>query len=156
LVLLDNLVLVIGGGNAGGMVLIGVAGIGIRSTHSSSSRPAESDEIVREKSTVVALREIVLPPPIVGTALGVMGPTGSSSVPPLLWQLSDAERKESQSLTAPSPASKKSSEFSSSSSHPIAHTHASILIVGHVIGHVNFFVGIRHRFETVVCVRPRW
>ena len=60
-----------------------------------SSRSTESDEIVREKSTVVALREIVLPPPIDSTALGVTGPTGSSSVPPLLWQLSDAEHKES-------------------------------------------------------------
>ena len=96
LALLDNLVLVIGGGNAGGTVSIGVAGIGAGSTHSSSSRPAESDEIVREKSTVVALREIVPPPPIVGTVLGVTGPTGPSSVLPLLWQLSDAERKESR------------------------------------------------------------
>ena len=98
LALLDNLVLVVGGGNAGGTVSIGIVGIGIGLTHSSSSRPAESDEIVREKSTVVALREIVLPLPIVGTALGVTGPTKSSSVPSLLWQLSNAEREESRLL----------------------------------------------------------
>ena len=84
LALLDNLVLVIGGGNAGGTVSIGVAGIGVGSTHSLSFRSAESDEIVHEKSTVVALREIVPPPPIVGTAQGVTGPTGLSSVLPLL------------------------------------------------------------------------
>ena len=45
-------------------------GIGVGSTHSSSSRSAESDEIVREKSTVVALRDIV-PLPIIGAALSV-------------------------------------------------------------------------------------
>ena len=84
LALLDNLVLVIGGGNAGGTVSSGVVGIGVRSTHSSSSRCAQSGEIMHEKLTVVTLREIVLPLPIVGPALGVTGPTGSSFVPPLL------------------------------------------------------------------------
>ena len=106
LALLDDLVLAIGGGNTGGAVSSGVASIGVGSTHSSSSRSAESDEIVREKSTAVALREIVPPPPIVGAELGVTGPTGSSSVPPPLWPLSDAARKENWSPTAPSPASK--------------------------------------------------
>ena len=85
LALLDNLVLVIGGGNAGGTVSSGVMGIGVGSTHSSSSRCAKSDEIMHEKSTAVTSREIVLPLPIVGPVLGVTGPTGLSSVPPLPW-----------------------------------------------------------------------
>ena len=106
LALLDDLVLAIGGGNTGGAVSSGVAGVGVGSTHSSSSRSAESDEIVCEKSTAVALREIVPPPPIVCAELGVTGPTGSSSVPPPLWLLSDAARKESRSPMATSPASK--------------------------------------------------
>ena len=50
--------------------LEGVMGIGVGSTHSSSSRSTESDEIVREKSTVVTLRDIV-PLPIIGAALSV-------------------------------------------------------------------------------------
>jgi hypothetical protein len=118
--LLDDLVFaIIGGGNAGGAVSSGVGGIGVGSTHSSSSRSVESDEIVREKSNAVSLvlcgRVLVL----VFAALGVTGPTGSSSVPPPLplWPLSEAGRKERRSgMTAPSPASKKSSEESSSSS----------------------------------------
>ena len=55
LALLDNLVLVIGGGNTGDTVLSGVVGIGVGSTHSSSLRSTKSDEIVHEKSTVVTL-----------------------------------------------------------------------------------------------------
>ena len=58
--------------------LEGIVGIGIGSTHSSSSRSAESDEIVREKSTVVTLRDIVLLP-IIGAALSVMGPMGCAA-----------------------------------------------------------------------------
>ena len=47
-------------------------------------RSTESNEIVRNKLTVVALREIVLLLPIVSAVLGVTGPTGLSSVlPPL-------------------------------------------------------------------------
>ena len=37
-------------------------------------RSAKPDEIVCEKSTAVTLCEIVLPLPVVGVALGVMGP----------------------------------------------------------------------------------
>ena len=55
-------------------------------------------------------------------APGVTGPTESSSVPPLLplWLLSEAARQEMRlwPMTAPSPASKKSSEESSSSPSP--------------------------------------
>ena len=87
----DDLVFaMIGGGNAvGGMDSRGVGGIGVGSTHSSSLRSIEADEIVRdEKSTAVGL----LLCGMVAVALGVMGPTVSSSVPPLLplWLLSGA------------------------------------------------------------------
>ncbi|KAN0133872.1 hypothetical protein V8E53_008304 [Lactarius tabidus] len=83
------------GGGAGSS---SVAGIGLGSTHSSLSRPAESDDILVEP------------------APGVPGAAGSSSsVPPLLWPLSEAERKESRLLIIEtSPASAKES-FSSSS-----------------------------------------
>ena len=96
-------------------------GIGVGSTHSSSSRSVESDEIVREeKSTAVGLLLLLLCGMVGPPALGVTGPTGSSSVPPPLplWPLSEAARKERRSpaMTAPSPASKKSSDESSSSS----------------------------------------
>lgn len=87
LALLEDLVLAIGGGNTRGAVSSDVAGIGVGSIHSSSSISAASNEIVREKSNLFALRAIVPPPPIVGAALGVTGPTGSPSVPPPLRPL---------------------------------------------------------------------
>ena len=62
-VLLDDLVFaIIGGGNAvGGAESRGVGGIGVGSTHSSSSRSTEVDEIVREeKSTVVSFFLLLL------------------------------------------------------------------------------------------------
>ena len=73
----------------GGADLSGVGGICVGSTHSSSSRSVEADEIVRdEKSTAVGSLLSVM------VALGVTAPTGSSSVsPPLpLWPLSEAAR----------------------------------------------------------------
>ena len=87
LALLDDFVLVTmrgGGGNADGAGSSGVAGIGVGSIHSSSSssRSAKSDEIVRKNpTTVVVLCEIgwVVRAAVV---LGVVGPTGSSPVPP--------------------------------------------------------------------------
>jgi hypothetical protein len=45
----------IGGGKAGGESSSGVGGIGVGSTHTSSLRSVESDEIVHEKSTTVGL-----------------------------------------------------------------------------------------------------
>ena len=54
--LLDKLVFaIIGGGNAvGGADSSGVGGIGVGSTHSSSSRSVEVDEIVRDEKSTVA------------------------------------------------------------------------------------------------------
>ena len=87
--LLDDLVFaIIGSGNeVGGADSSGVGGIGVRSTHSSSSRSVEVDEIVRdEKSTADSFLLLLCGMVAVGSAaaLGVMGPTGSSSVPPPL------------------------------------------------------------------------
>ena len=81
----------------GGTGSRGVGGIGVGSTHSSSSRSIEADEIVRdEKSTTVGLLLCGMVAVAPAVALGVMGPTVSSSVPPLLplWPLSKAARKE--------------------------------------------------------------
>ena len=71
--------------------------------------------VVGEKltTTAVALCEIG---PVIGAAvaLGVEGPTGSSSAPPL-WLLSAAHEGRSQTTApSPSPASKKPPESSSS------------------------------------------
>lgn len=93
--------------NTGGAGSSDVVSAGIGWTHSSSSRFAEYTEIVREKSTGAALREIV-PPASFGPAFGVMGPTRSSSLPP------------------PLPAGRPRA-----CPHPIAQ--ARILIVRHVI-----------------------
>ena len=93
--------------NTGGAGSSDVVSAGIGWTHSSSSRFAEYTEIVREKSTGAALREIV-PPASFGPAFGVMGPTGSSSLP------------------SPLPAGRPRA-----CPHPIAQ--ARILIVRHVI-----------------------
>ena len=118
LALLDDLVFaMIGGGNTVGEAdLRGVGGIGVGSTLSSSSRSVadyyileylENDDIVRgEKSTAVGLLLVWG----IASALDVMGPTGSSSVPPPLplWPLSEAARRERWSgpMTTPSPESK--------------------------------------------------
>ena len=124
--LLDDLVFeIIGGGKAvGGAVSSSVGGIGVGSTHSSSSRSFEADEIVcDDKSTAVVLLLLCGMVAVGPAALGVTVPTGSSSVPPPLplWPLSsEVARKERRSpaRTAPSHASEKSSEKCSSSSSP--------------------------------------
>ncbi|KAF8269969.1 hypothetical protein EI94DRAFT_1798656 [Lactarius quietus] len=62
-VLLDDLLFAMiagGGGNAGGEGSSSVGGIGVGSIHSSSSRSAESDDIVREKFTSTAVAFCVL------------------------------------------------------------------------------------------------
>ena len=67
-----------------------VAGIGVGSAYPSSSRSAESDYIVREKSTAVAELCLIVPPlAMIGPALGIMGSMRLSSVPPPLWPLSE-------------------------------------------------------------------
>jgi hypothetical protein len=51
--------------------------MGVGSTHYSSSRSVESDDIVREKSTAVGL--LLCGGVLALAVLGVTGPTGSSS-----------------------------------------------------------------------------
>jgi hypothetical protein len=67
LVLLDDLVSAMMGGDADGIGSSGAAGIGVGSIRSLSSRAAEPREIARETLTTVAQREIVQPA-IVGAA----------------------------------------------------------------------------------------
>jgi hypothetical protein len=87
--LLDDLVFAIGcGGHSCGAVSSRVEGIGGGSTHSSSSRSAESDKIVYEKLTEINFHGMVLLD-IVGAAPAITGPTGSSSVLPPLRLLSE-------------------------------------------------------------------
>ena len=67
----------------------------------------EADDVMREeKSTAVGLSLLCG----IASTLDVMGPTGSSSVPPPLplWPLSEAARRERWSgpMTTPSPESK--------------------------------------------------
>jgi hypothetical protein len=111
---------------------------------------------------------------LVLAALGVTGPTGSSSVPPPLpfWPFPEAARKESRSgMTAPSPASKKFVfvRLAVSIRYNLSH-HLSFLVIATmpstytqtrwilivISGHVVLvLLGIRHRLEAVVCVRSR-
>lgn len=89
LLVLDDLVLamMVGDRNDGGAGPTGVPSIGVASTHPSSSlsRSIESDdEIVREKPTTAVVLCEIGPVVIAAVALGVVSPTGSSSVPPLL------------------------------------------------------------------------
>lgn len=92
---------------AGGAGSSGVAGTGVRSAHFSSLRSAESDDIMCEKSTAVGLLLCGVGLPM----LGVMGPKGSTLVPPQIWLLSEAASKKRWfPMMTPSPGSKKSSD----------------------------------------------
>ena len=64
----------------GGADSRGVSGIGVASTHSSSSRSVKADEIVSDEKSIAAGLSLLCVTVAVGpaAALGVMGPTGSS------------------------------------------------------------------------------
>ncbi|KAF8269965.1 hypothetical protein EI94DRAFT_1798653 [Lactarius quietus] len=150
----DDLHFAMRGGSAGGKGS-SVSSIGVGSTHSSSSRSAESDDIVREKSTSTAVAFRVLQG-MVGASLGVTGPTGSSSVQAPLCPLSEAAREERWSalITGPSPASKKSSEKYflrlRASLRPRRQDPIAMNLYRRAV--VFVLLGIGHRFETVIGV----